>query len=180
MKYLTDAMMDSPHPLRTESRPLTYLRKDIPRSVLDGRLHKKIGKNLMNRNRHRATTTVLLRLLRNLLNDGADNIHLRPGKFTAVPKSHSGVHGDTEEGPELRALPRSHIDKPRQLLDRQLAPRMGIVRPQRKAVPRVLLGRRLLHDCTVNLPQDAKPVIVGGGRMILAEGIEVVFGMVAS
>ena len=124
MKYLTDAMVDSPHPLRTESRPLTYLRKDIPRSVLDGRLHKKIGENLMNRNRHRPSATVLLRLLRNLLNDRADNIHLRPGKLTAVPKAHSGVHGDTEEGSKFRALPRSHIDKPRQLLDRQLAPRM--------------------------------------------------------
>ena len=105
VEYLSDAVVDSPHPFCPKCRPRSDLRKNIPRSVLDGRLHKKIGKNLMNRDRHRATTTVLLRLLRNLLNDGADNIHLRPGKFTAVPKSHSGVHGYAEEGSKFRTLP---------------------------------------------------------------------------
>ncbi len=87
LEYLSYTVADFHHSVVSACRPNADGRKDIPRPLLDGRLHQQVGENLVDGNRHGASLTVLLRLLRDFLYYRADDVHLRPRELAAVAEA---------------------------------------------------------------------------------------------
>ena len=179
LENLVYAVMYLAHPVLAGCRPRTYCRKHISRPSLHGRLHQQVRQHLVDRNRDWTPLAVLLRLLGDLLYDRTDDVHLRPRQLAAVAESHPRVHRYSKEGTPFGTFAGSHVHQPRQLLDGELSAGMRIVRPQGESLPRISLGRRPLHYVPMNLPEDAQPIVVCRCRMVAAEVVEVLLGVVA-
>ena len=122
---------------------------------------------------------VLLRLLRHLLYDGADDVHLRPCELAAVAEAHTRVHGDSEKGAPVLSLPVGHVDDAGEFLNRQLAAAVTVVGAKGESLPRVRLRSSLFHDVAVDFSEDAEAVVVCRSRMLFPHVVEVAFGMEA-